>query len=205
MIIISIHSIFCVYIFLFSISIFWIWTEKSPKGKKKWFLPNQIFPTHKYNKLDLKSDKSIFQPTQIKIMTKNMILVSDSIYDLLQTKIMQTPYKKRKNFKFYLTDKWGVRSKVVYKNEKLYNWSLIHKDWCEITSPSSEPGFERFEPCSALGASICALHKIKQTNPEIDTDYYHDQCMKKIQDQNHTGNHYRQQYITERKSQPIYG
>ena len=134
-----------------------------------------------------------------------MILVSDSIYDLLQTKIMQTPYKKRKNFKFYLTDKWGVRSKVVYKNEKLYNCSLIHKDWCEITSPSSEPGFERFEPCSALGASICALHKIKQTNPEIDTDYYHDQCMKKIQDQNHTGNHYRQQYITERKSQPIYG
>ena len=113
---------------------------------------------------------------------------------------MQMPHKKRKNFKFHLTDKWGVKSKVVYKNEKFYNWSLIDKEWQEVIPPTST-----MKPTSALGAITCALHKIKQTNPEIDTDYYHDQCMKKIQDQNHTGNHYRQQYITERKSQPIYG
>ena len=53
-------------------------------------------------------------------------------YDGLMKEIDAMKPSKRKNWKSYLTDKWGTKSKCLYRDGKIYNWSLITKKWQEV-------------------------------------------------------------------------
>ena len=51
--------------------------------------------------------------------------VSSDCYDELLAEVMKMKPKKRKNYKSWLSDSRGVRSKVKYIDGKLMNYSLI--------------------------------------------------------------------------------
>ena len=51
--------------------------------------------------------------------------ISESQYKEFMREIKAMKPNKRKNWKNYLTDKWGTRTRCKYRNGKIYNWSLI--------------------------------------------------------------------------------
>jgi hypothetical protein len=126
------------------------------------------------------------------------VMVSDTIYKEMQENMMKLPVKKRKNFKYTLTDNRGVNTKVMYKDEKFYNWSLIAHKWVPIVSQTEafkDVQDEDIKPKSVMGVVHVALHKFKQEYPDIDTDGICEKLFQKHIDINHTGNHYRNHSI----------
>ena len=124
------------------------------------------------------------------------VMVSDTIYKEMQENMMKLPVKKRKNFKYTLTDKWGVKSKVMYKDEKFYNWSLITHKWVPIQSDTEFiQNTPDVKPKSVIGAVTLKLWQLKQEYPDIDTDAIFDKVLQNHVDMTHTGNHYRNHYI----------
>ena len=125
------------------------------------------------------------------------VMISDTEYKKMEEALMKLPVKKRKNFKYTLTDKWGVKSKVMYKDEKFYNWSLIAHKWVSIVSETEmyKNIPDNYKPQTVIGVVHVALHKFKQEYPDIDTDGIWDKLFQTHIDINHTGNHYRNHYI----------
>ena len=58
--------------------------------------------------------------------------ISESQYKEFMREIKAMKPNKRKNWKSYLADKWGTRTRCKYRNGKIYNWSLIAKEWQEV-------------------------------------------------------------------------
>ena len=50
--------------------------------------------------------------------------ISESQYKEFMREIKAMKPNKRKNWKNYLTDKYGTRTRCKYRNGKIYNWSL---------------------------------------------------------------------------------
>ncbi len=131
---------------------------------------------------------------------KLFVMITDTEYKEMQEALMKLPIRKRKNYKHSLTDKWGVKTKVVFKDETFYNWSTIHHQWVRVMSQTET--FNSYEEVdmakskrSAIGEIGFQLWKFKQENPEIDTDAVCNQVLQKHRDMTHTGNHYRNHYI----------
>ena len=59
------------------------------------------------------------------------ISISESQYKEFMQEIKAMKKNKQKNWKTYLTDKWGTRTRCKYRNGKIYNWSLIANEWQE--------------------------------------------------------------------------
>ena len=67
--------------------------------------------------------------------TKSYIsTVEDETYARWENEIARLKPRKRKNWKSSLTDKWGQRTKVIYKDGTFYNWSTIFSRWSEVRS-----------------------------------------------------------------------
>ena len=62
----------------------------------------------------------------------DVIGISESQYKEFMREIKAMKPNKRKNWKNYLTDKWGTRTRCKYRNGKIYNWSLIANEWQEV-------------------------------------------------------------------------
>ena len=52
---------------------------------------------------------------------KGQTIVPDNIYDGMMAKIMALPEKKRHKWHHTLTDKWGTKTKCIYKEGQIYN------------------------------------------------------------------------------------
>ena len=135
---------------------------------------------------------------------KEMITISDEAYSILEEELLKLPPKKRKNFKSTLTDKWGVKSKVIYKDGKFYNWSLIWKCWAEIQTHretiqdinTRREGNTISFISSVTGYTLMKCAELEKQNIQIDTDTIMEHSFSKQLEMNHTGNHYRKHYIT---------
>ena len=60
------------------------------------------------------------------------IYIPEAHYNKFMQEIKAIKPNKQKNWKNYLTDKWGTRSKCRYKDGKIYNWSLIASEWQQV-------------------------------------------------------------------------
>jgi hypothetical protein len=134
------------------------------------------------------------------------ITVSNVSYNLLKGELMKLQPKKRKNFKTTLADSNGVKSKVIYRDEKFYNYNSHIKHWCEVKTYE-----EVFEMCdfqqgkatTKLGKIMKQCVELKNKDDSIDTDEIMTDCLLIQQNLNHTGNHYRNHCITVPSS--VYG
>jgi hypothetical protein len=56
--------------------------------------------------------------------TEGIIIIDEEAYTKILSKIQKLHPRKRKNWKSFLTDKFGVRSKLIYQDFQLMNYSL---------------------------------------------------------------------------------
>jgi hypothetical protein len=132
--------------------------------------------------------------------------VSNVSYNILKRELMKLQPKKRKNFKTTMVDSNGVKSKVIYRNEKFYNYNSHIKDWCEVKT--YEEVFEMFDfqqgkSRTKNGETMKQCAELKDKDDSIDTDEIMTDCILTQQNLNHTGNHYRNHFITVPSS--VYG
>jgi len=77
----------------------------------------------------------------------NAVVRIDKIsYESYMAEINRLKPRKRKQWKTYLYDKWGARTRCKYEDGKIMNWSLLENEWVEvqiskrIANPSSRLG-----------------------------------------------------------------
>ena len=62
----------------------------------------------------------------------NITSIDDETYARWQNEITRLKPRKRKNWKGFCIDKWGQRTKAIYKDGAFYNWSTISYAWSEV-------------------------------------------------------------------------
>ena len=62
----------------------------------------------------------------------DIIMISDITYDNMLQDIMARPEKKRKQWKSYLTDKYGQNTRLIWKDNKLMNYCVDTKLFGEV-------------------------------------------------------------------------
>lgn len=85
----------------------------------------------------------------------NAVVVSDKVYDELVADWRKLEPRKQKNFKSYLCDKRGQRTRVVAKDGRLWNYSLVSKELVPIVR-ESDANLASFNPTSSLGQAVAA-------------------------------------------------
>ena len=112
--------------------------------------------------------------------SENQIIVSDNEYDTFLQHVMKLPEKKRKQFKSSLTDKYGQKTKVIWKDGKLLNYSLLAKAYAEVI------------PQRVILQVIKESNDVKWNTKEgilCGMGFACDQVISKSVEENHTGNH----------------
>jgi len=151
-------------------------------------------------------------------------IVPQKQYDEKMKDVMSLKPNKRKNFKAYMTDKHGIRTKVRFIDGKLMCYSTIVNKMTEVVTSQviSEGGWEA---TSKLGAQIEVMHEfvdaLKDTQLVKDMNMTEDELKDWLEERrnnlhvmimdqhikdNHTGNSYRNHTITiktSRKSAPF--
>ena len=151
-------------------------------------------------------------------------IVTQKQYDMVMKDVMSLKPNKRKNFKGYMTDKHGIRTKVRFIDGKLMCYSTKVNQMTEVvTSEVIKEG--EWEATSNLGVQIELMHKavdslkdeqsvkdLNMTEDELNVwleerrNNLYDAIMDKHIKDNHTGNSYRNHTITiktSRKSAPF--
>ena len=112
--------------------------------------------------------------------SKNQIIVSDNEYDTFLQEVTKLPEKKRKQFKSSITDKYGQKTKVIWKDGKLLNYSLLAKAYAEVI------------PQRVILQVIKESNDVKWNTKEgllCGMGFACDQVITKSIEENHTGNH----------------
>lgn len=112
--------------------------------------------------------------------SKNQIIISDNIYDIFLQEVMKLPEKKRKQYKSTLTDKYGQKTKLIWKDGKLLNYSLIAKEYVEV------------KPQNVVLQEMKDADDVKWNTKEgilCGMGFDCDQIISKSEKENHTGNH----------------
>lgn len=65
-----------------------------------------------------------------------VVMIPDGEYDFHMTKVMAMKPSKRKKYKAQIGDKWGVKSRVVYRDGELWNYCLFERAYC-VLKPNS--------------------------------------------------------------------
>ena len=60
------------------------------------------------------------------------VLISDDDYDYHMNLIKKMSPKKRNQYKSHLSDKWGQRSKLIFKDGDLLNYSILEKKFVPV-------------------------------------------------------------------------
>ncbi len=84
------------------------------------------------------------------------ITIEDKEYEDLMSEVMKLKPRKRKNFKGFLTDKWGVKTRLIYRKNDLWNYCLLTKKFCVV------------EPNSIIKNDFWENSKIKELYPNCD-------------------------------------
>ena len=128
------------------------------------------------------------------------VCVPDSTYDNLMEQVNRLPPKKRSVFKGFLLDKYGVKTKVIYRHGLnhtegvLMNWSMHAHDWVEVMSMSyMNNAFPTKEvtPLTQIGGSFLTLG-VLTANGLVDSDVTDSvslRLMNREVAKNHSGNH----------------
>ena len=119
------------------------------------------------------------------LATMNMdIAISQQTYDTFMAEIMALPPKKRMKWKAHLQDKFGVNTRCIYKDGKIWNWSLIIHRWA-LVSPIPLLLKDPIMPLSVVGDVMCSGAGDETVNAAIQQEVAN----------NHTGNHTRNKSV----------
>jgi hypothetical protein len=135
--------------------------------------------------------------------TVEMIAIKSSTIKLWRDQLQNLKPKKRKNWKSNLVDKWGGKTKVIYKMEedKFYNWSTIAHCWAEVIDHGSlfqhtinGNNCERLSDQSPMMQNVYkAIDAIEEeTGRKLTIEEKEDitkRVLKLYMHRNHTGNH----------------
>lgn len=126
------------------------------------------------------------------------VIIPDGLYDEWVKEVMKMPYKKRKQYKNYLIDKRGVKTKVIYKNDMLMSYSEDFRTFVKIEPYSSLQKFKNdgwiAEPTSIMGEIVNCCFDVLDDKDKIDNLL--GGLVVKMAEINHTGNHYRNKYVS---------
>eukprot|EP00961_Rhodomonas_salina_P190180 2565970-Rhodomonas_salina.1 len=67
---------------------------------------------------------------------RTVIYIPDEQYNSFMDEVLKVPVKKRKNWKDCLEDKLGTKTKLIYKEGKLMNYSIPTKKFEEVIPQS---------------------------------------------------------------------
>jgi len=79
--------------------------------------------------------------------------VEKTSYDMYMAEINRLKPRKRKQWKTYLYDKWGVRTRCKYEGGKIMNWSLLENAWVQV-EPEGDWTSDNIIPTSRLGQML---------------------------------------------------
>ena len=109
-----------------------------------------------------------------------MIIVADCFYDALLAKVMALSEKKRvKWHDNTLTDKHGTRTKCIFKDGQILNWSTLYHKWVIVKPFRFTQEASSFIPYTNVGAAM-SMGEEAAVRELVNTA-----------NANHTGNHYR--------------
>ena len=119
--------------------------------------------------------------------------VGDETYACWENEIARLKPRKRKNWKGSIKDKWGQRSKVIYKDGTFHNWCPMYSKWSEVWSETKISSELR----NNANAKICESSPFGRIYRDIMlsdlTDEDKSQLCKTLMQEtvklNHTGNH----------------
>ena len=82
------------------------------------------------------------------------ITITDQQYHVMITEIMMLPEKKRSKWHGTLTDKFGTRTKCIYKGGEIYNWCILKRThrWARVVPMSH--CLSNTIPMSPVGAAM---------------------------------------------------
>ena len=132
---------------------------------------------------------------------EKITLIPDNTYEKLRRELEMLPKKKWKNYRSFLLDKWGVRSKIRYVQSKdiFINYEKDHKNWSEIVSMSMMKAMEEDcgNKCIAVSRSSKAVEQIiKRVEENIgrpltttEVSEMHHEMMSHHEEASHTYNH----------------
>lgn len=104
------------------------------------------------------------------------VMIEPTEYKEKMKEIESLPERKQKQWKSHLLDKRGTKSRLIYRNGKLWNYSLIASQYVEVRP--FDPTSYDMVPASRLGQAIVAGGDMaSEIHAEVD--------------EHHTGNHYR--------------
>ena len=88
-------------------------------------------------------------------MSNALVRIDNTTYDRFMEEINRLKPRKRKQWKAYLYDKWGCRTRCKYEDGKIMNWSLLEKEWVKVTAKNSTRN-STSNPTSRLGRLLKA-------------------------------------------------
>ena len=65
-------------------------------------------------------------------ISRQIVMISDDDYDHHMNLIKKMSPKKRNQYKSFLADKWGQRSKLIFKDGDLLNYSILEKKFVRV-------------------------------------------------------------------------
>ena len=119
----------------------------------------------------------------------SMVAISQSDIDKWQKQIDLLKPRKRKNWKSYLVDKWGVKSRVKYEDGNFYNWDIISSCWAKVISNRKLIFMGTACGTSPFMQTVNKLIKKHNITDPEDIDQMMDLCVQEHKNKSHTGNH----------------
>ena len=119
----------------------------------------------------------------------NQIIIDAVSHAMVLAELEALSARKRKQWKSRLTDASGTHTRLIYRDGRLLNYSVIENEFVPVVS-SDCCDVSRMIPLTQLGAQLQAGRNIDEATAEQIAA-------------NHTGNHYRNH--TTKVSARIYG
>ena len=116
---------------------------------------------------------------------KMQVVFDDDAYDSMLSEVLALPFRRRKNWKSVLLDNQGTKSRVIYCEGKLLNYSLIRHSFVEAV-PQRSVRTAPLIACSAVGQAVVdGMDLTAAVEQQIQS--------------NATGNHYRNRFVAVQK------
>jgi len=148
------------------------------KEKKDYYVKNDKL------KVKLKGKWETFEPMEF----QNLITIEEYRYYEMMDEVSKMRPNKRRLYKSTLTDKFGVKTKVIFQDGKLKNYSLITRKFENIVPFTKELLMDNESiPVSNFGAALKDISQALGSVIPLDTLY--EALGNAHVDASHTGNH----------------
>ena len=130
-------------------------------------------------------DLSVNNPTLASAVVPSnaLVVLDDDAYDQIIAEVEALPKRTRQLWKSVLLDKWGAKSRLAYREGKLWNYSSIRHEFVEAVPRRSALGnTTACTACSKVGQEVLEGANMTETVEQTVLN-------------NYSGDHHRNHYI----------